>query len=124
MRGIYGAVTLEGDDHDSAYVAIRVLLEEIAGRNDVIAADIVSILFTLTPDLRCGAPALTAWDMGWGNVPTLYCVESDARNSLRRCIRVIVHVNTTRSMDEIEHVYLGETPAFHQQLADQTTEPP
>ena len=64
------------------------------------------MLFTLTPDLHACFPALAARDMGWVTVPMLHAVEIAVPGALGKCIRVLMHVNTTRMAAEIEHVYL------------------
>jgi chorismate mutase len=106
FRGIRGAITADGDDSDSIARATKRLLAEMARRNQINLDDIASILFTVTPDLRAGFPALAAREMGWVWVPMLHACEIDVPGALGRCIRVLMHVNTTRGLSEIEHVYL------------------
>ncbi len=60
----------------------------------------------LTPDLHAAFPALAARDMGWTTVPMLHAVEIAVPGALGKRIRILMHVNTTRSAAEIEHVYL------------------
>jgi chorismate mutase len=106
FRGIRGAVTTEGDDVAAIARATKRLLAEIVRRNGVELDDIASILFTVTPDLRAGFPALAAREMGWVWVPMLHACEIDVPGALGRCIRVLMHVNTSKTPSEIEHVYL------------------
>lgn len=106
FRGIRGAITAEGDDKAAIAAATKRLLTEIVRRNEIELDDIASILFTVTPDLRAGFPALAAREMGWIWVPMLHACEIDVPGALGRCIRVLMHVNTSRRPAEIEHVYL------------------
>lgn len=106
FRGIRGAITAEGDDASAIAAATKRLLTEIVRRNEIELDDIASILFTVTPDLRAGFPALAAREMGWVWVPMLHACEIDVPGALGRCVRVLMHVNTTRRPAEIEHVYL------------------
>jgi chorismate mutase len=106
FRGIRGAITADADDKASIARATQRLLSEITRRNEIELDDIASILFTVTPDLHAGFPALAAREMGWTWVPMLHACEIDVPGSLGRCIRVLMHVNTTRKPSEIEHVYL------------------
>jgi chorismate mutase len=106
MRGIRGAITVERDDAAAIVDATKRLLTAMTERNDVALDDIASVLFSLTPDLRAVFPALGAREMGWTYVPMLHFCEIDVPGSLPRVIRVLMHVNTTRALDEIEHVYL------------------
>jgi chorismate mutase len=108
MRGVRGAVTVPADEPEAIHAATRELLLEIVARNEIVVDDIASVLFTLTPDVRAAFPALAARDMGWTHVPMLHAVEVDVPGAIARCIRVLMHVNTARSMDDVEHVYLGE----------------
>ena len=106
FRGIRGAITADGDDAAAIAAATKELLTEIVRRNEIEIDDIASILFTVTPDLRAGFPALAAREMGWTWVPMLHACEIDVPGSLGRCIRVLMHVNTAKKPAEIEHVYL------------------
>ena len=106
FRGIRGAITVDADDNAAITRATERLLREIVGRNEIDLDDIASVLFTLTPDLHACFPALAARDMGWVTVPMLHAVEIAVPAALCRCTRVLMHVNTTRTAAEIEHVYL------------------
>jgi chorismate mutase len=106
FRGIRGAITADGDDKAAIAQATKRLLQEMTRRNAIEVDDIASILFTVTADLRAGFPALAAREMGWTWVPMLHACEIDVPGSLGRCIRVLMHVNTTKKPAEIEHVYL------------------
>jgi len=117
MRGVRGAVTIAADEPDAIHAATRELLLEIVARNEIAIEDIASVLFTLTPDIRAAFPALAARDMGWTHVPMLNAVEVDVPGAIARCIRVLMHVNTTRGMAEVEHVYLGDAAKLRPDLA-------
>lgn len=106
FRGVRGAITVDADERGAITRATERLLREIVERNRIELEDIASVLFTLTPDLHAAFPALAARDMGWVTVPMLHAVEIDVPGALARVIRVLMHVNTTRSAGEIEHVYL------------------
>jgi chorismate mutase len=106
MRGIRGAITVDRDDAAAIVDATKRLLAAMTERNDVALDDIASVLFSLTPDLRAVFPALGAREMGWTHVPMLHFCEIDVPGSLPRVIRVLMHVNTTRALDEVDHVYM------------------
>jgi chorismate mutase len=105
-RGIRGAITVDADDPRAIVAATKRLLTAMIEQNEVELEDIASVLFSLTPDLRAVFPALGAREMGWVHVPMLHFTEIDVPGSLPRVIRVLMHVNTTRTQQEIEHVYL------------------
>jgi len=106
MRGIRGAITVEKDHPDLICDATKRLLTSMTQRNNVELDDIASVLFSLTPDLRTVFPALGAREMGWVHIPMLHFVEIDIPGALPCVIRVLMHVNTSRGQQEIEHVYL------------------
>ena len=75
-------------------------------RNDLSIEDISSAIFTVTADLDAAFPATAARAMGWTEVPLLDAREIPVPNSLGKCIRVMLHVNTMRSAAEIWHIYI------------------
>jgi chorismate mutase len=106
VRGIRGAITVEADEREAIVGATQRLLRAMVDRNGVALDDIASVLFSLTPDLHAVFPALGARELGWVHVPMLHFTEIDVPGALGRCIRVLMHVNTTLSLDEVDHVYL------------------
>jgi chorismate mutase len=117
LRAIRGAVTVERDEALCIYAATRQLLTAIAERNGIIATDdIVSVIFTVTADLRSAFPALAAREMGWGDVPLLCTMEIPVPGALPRVIRVMVHVESERPRTAIEHVYLGAAQTLRPDL--------
>jgi len=77
---------------------------------------VASALFTVTPDLSAEFPAAAARRMGWTRVPLLNFTEIDVPGRLGRCVRVLIHVNTTRSQAEMVHVYLREAVSLRPDL--------
>jgi chorismate mutase len=117
MRGIRGAITVHADEPAEIVAATKRLLREMVDRNAVDIEDIASVLFSLTPDLKAVFPALGARELGWTHVPMLHFTEIDVPGALGRCIRVLMHVNTVRRLDEVEHVYLDGAVALRPDLA-------
>jgi chorismate mutase len=117
MRGIRGAITVDRDDATAIVDATKRLLTAMIERNDVALDDIASVLFSLTPDLRAVFPALGAREMGWTHVPMLHFCEIDVPGSLSRVIRVLMHVNTSRALEAIDHVYLDGAVVLRPDLA-------
>ncbi len=104
-RGIRGATTVEHNDREEILEGTKELLQLLARLNDLQREDIASAIFTVTDDLDAGFPALAARDLGWTEVALMCAREIPVPNSLPRCIRVLLHVNTTRSAAEIQHAY-------------------
>jgi chorismate mutase len=115
-RGIRGATTVESDSVGAILLATRRLLARIVEANDVDIADIASAFFTATPDLTAAFPAQAARDLGWNHVALLDAQEIPVPGSLPRCVRVLVHWNTSRPQAEIRHIYLGEAARLRPDL--------
>src|SRR5216110_1505044 len=105
-RGVRGATFIEVDTPEAILAGTRELLAAIAEANGIATEDVASAFFTSTPDLRSAFPARAARDLGWTDVPLLGATEIDHPTAPRKCIRVLLHWNTTRRQDEIVHVYL------------------
>lgn len=105
VRGIRGATTVEIDDKETIIAATEELLEEICRQNEFAPEDVASAFFTLTTDLMAAFPAEAARKRGWTMVPMLCATEIPVPGSMPKCVRVLIHVNTTKRPDEIRHVY-------------------
>jgi chorismate mutase len=104
------------DDADAIGNATRELLSSIMSMNALTPDDVVSVIFTVTADLRSDFPARAARDLGWVDVPLLCTVEIPVPNALSRCIRVLMHVETTRPRAAMKHVYLREARTLRPDL--------
>ncbi len=105
-RGIRGATTVEQNDRAEILSVTTELLQLLIQRNDLHVEDIASAIFSLTEDLDAEFPALAARMLGWTDVPLMCTREIPVPGSLGKCVRVLLHVNTTRSLTEIQHVYI------------------
>lgn len=115
-RGIRGATTVDNNDKAEILAATEELLLLMMSINGLLVEDIASVIFTVTEDLDAVFPALAARQMGWNEVALMCMREIPVPDSLGKCIRVLLHVNTTRCASELQHVYLREAaslrPAF------------
>jgi len=106
-RGIRGATTVERNDREEIFAATIELLQLMIKQNDLHLEDVASAIFTVTEDLDAVFPAEAARNhMGWTDVALMCGREIPVPNSLSKCIRVLLHVNTMRSAAEIRHVYI------------------
>jgi chorismate mutase len=105
-RGVRGAITVTENTPDAILDATRELLYLIIRANKIALDDVASAIFTTTTDLNATYPALAARQLGWYDAALLCGHEMDVPGSLKKCIRVLIHWNTTRSANEIIHVYL------------------
>ena len=105
-RGIRGATTVERNDREEILAATTELLQLMIEQNGLHTEDVASAIFTVTEDLDAVFPAEAARSMGWTEVALMCGREIPVPNSLGKCIRILLHVNTTRSAAEIRHVYI------------------
>ncbi len=106
VRAIRGATTLEEDTREEVISRTQELLAQILVRNDLHQEDVVSIVFTATDDISSAFPAEAARAAGIALVPLLCARELEIEGGIERCIRVLLHVYTTRAPTELRHVYL------------------
>ena len=78
--------------------------------------DLISVVFTATADLRAEFPAYAARLAGITDVPLLCATEIDVPGALPRVIRLLAHVETTRTRAEVRHVYLRGAAALRTDL--------
>lgn len=116
-RGVRGATTVEQDDREEILKATTQLLALMIRRNEIDSADLASATFTVTKDLHSEFPALAARQLGWLEVPLLCGYEVSVEGSLPRCIRVLLHWNTTKSQSEIQHIYIRDAVKLRPDLS-------
>lgn len=109
VRGIRGATTASDNTKEAIENAVTELLDAIETRNQLDPEDIVSATFTTTGDLDAVFPAAIARQRPhWDNVPLLDVQQMHVEGSLKRCIRVLIHVNTAKPQVEMYHSYLRD----------------
>jgi len=119
-RGVRGATTVERDTAEDILEATREMLQELIARNEIEADNVASAIFTTTPDLQAEFPAVAARQLGWRDVALLCGHEMTRPGALGRCIRVLIHLNTTRTAQQIQHIYLREATALRPDRATMT----
>ena len=118
VRAVRGATTVDADTPEAITDRVAVLLRQILERNGLAEDDIISILFTATEDIVSIFPATAARSIGLGAVPLICARELAIVGSVPHCIRVMLHVATERSRDEIHHVYLEGAKGLRDDLPD------
>jgi len=116
VRGLRGATTVEANDREAILSATEELLRALVEANDLHLDEVASVLFTVTADLNAEFPALAARRMGWLQTPLLCTTEIPVPGGMERCIRVLIHVNTTKEQNEMRHVYLREAQKLRPDL--------
>ena len=96
---------------------VRELLPAMLTANGLDLESVISVLMTATPDLTADFPAAAARDVGFAGTPLICAVEIDVEGALDRIIRVLMHVESDKSKDEISHIYLHGATALRKDLA-------
>ena len=117
VRAIRGAVQVEADDRDAILEATAELVTAVMNRNDLTPDDVISVFFTVTPDLTAKFPALAARKIGFHDVPLLCASEIGVPGAMPRVVRLLMHVDTDRPRSSLEHVYLRGAVALRLDIA-------
>ncbi|MSP22043.1 MAG: chorismate mutase [Dehalococcoidia bacterium] len=121
VRGIRGATTVTENTREAVLDAASELLAEIVRLNAIEHDHVASIIFTATADLNAEFPAVAARQLGWTDIALECMPEMNVPGSLQRCLRILMHINTTRSPRELVHVYLRGARALRPDLVAQAS---
>jgi chorismate mutase len=106
VRAVRGAIVVAEDTAASVHASTGKLLASLLERNGVDHDDLISILFTVTDDLRSAFPAEAARRMGMGDVPLLCAREIPVAGAMPSVVRVLMHFHSERALTQVTHVYL------------------
>ena len=117
LRALRGATTVDLNDAEAIVAATERLLRAMLEDNAVDHGDLVSMIFTATPDLDQEFPAAAARRLGLSDVPLLCAREIPVPDALPRVVRVLIHLYTERDYASLRHVYLGDARRLRTDLA-------
>ena len=117
VRAVRGAVQISSNDRDEVLAGTTELVTEVMSRNELSTDDVISVLFTATPDLTAEFPALAARKIGFHDVPLICASEIARPGAMPRVIRLMAHVETDRPRSTIQHVYLRGAAALRLDIA-------
>ena len=80
---------------------------EVMSRNALEQDDMVSCIFTCTPDLNAQFPAVAARRLGLNTVPLMCACEMNVPNGMPRVIRMMLHYYGPAGQRPV-HTYIGE----------------
>ena len=118
LRGLRGATTCTVDTPEEINEATQELLLAMLERNDLGHDDVVSVILTTTPDLTSTFPATSARAVGFGDVALLCASEIAVAGAMARCVRVLMHVYTSKDRSELRHVYLRGAQSLRDDLPE------
>ncbi len=116
VRAIRGAIQVEDDTRDAVLEGSAELVRAVLERNVLSPDDIISILFTATPDLTSEFPAYAARLLGLTDVPLMCATEIAVPGAMPRVLRLLAHVETELARADVRHVYLRGAAALRSDL--------
>ena len=117
VRALRGATQVVANSPEAIAAGVKELLTEILAANALTPSDVISVLFTASPDLNAAFPAAFAREVGFESVPLICAVEIDVPGALDRTIRVMAHIETEMSAKEVSHIYLHGAKALRRDIA-------
>jgi chorismate mutase len=106
IKAVRGATQVDADDRDQILEATAELVRAVLDRNRLQPDQLISVVFTATPDLTAEFPAYAARAMGITDVPLLCATEIAVPGAMPRVIRLLAHVDCELSRADVRHVYL------------------
>jgi chorismate mutase len=106
VRAIRGAIQVAGNERSDVVDGVTELLTEVLQVNELDSEDIISILFTSTPDLTAEFPAYAARALGLTDVPLMCACEIAVPGALPRTLRLLAHIETSKPRSQLRHIYL------------------
>ena len=117
VRAIRGAVQVDANERADIREGTTELVTEVMTRNGLVPDDVISVVFTTTPDLTAEFPALAARKIGFHDVPLLCASEIAVPGAMPRVVRLLMHVETSKPRSALEHVYLRGAVALRLDIA-------
>ena len=117
IRAIRGAIQLSANTPEVIGSGVKELISAILTANELKPADVISVFFTSTKDLDSAFPAAACREIGFASVPLIGSVEVDVPGALNRVIRAMLHVESTKSHEDIVHIYLHGAAALRRDIA-------
>ncbi len=115
LFAVRGATPVDANDAISIESCTKELLSELIERNGIKGGDMVSCLFTTTPDLNAQFPAVAARKLGLNHVPLMCAREIDVPGAMPRVVRVLLHYYGDPAREPV-HCYLGAAQSLRSDL--------
>jgi chorismate mutase len=119
IRGVRGATTVKANTEEAIMTATEELIAKLIMVNQIQPDSVASAFISTTDDLNAAFPARALRKFpGWTYVPVMCMQELSVPNSLKMCVRIMMHVNTDHTQEEIVHVYLNEAKVLRPDLGN------
>lgn len=106
VRAIRGAIQVDVNERDAILDGATEMVLAVLDRNQLKPDDLISVVFTATPDLTAEFPAYAARKLGLVDVPLLCATEIAVPGAMPRVLRLLLHAETDLPRAAIRHVYL------------------
>jgi chorismate mutase len=116
VRAVRGAIQVDEDERTQVLDATTELLRAVLERNGLTSEDLISVVFTATPDLVSEFPAYAARQLGFVDVPLMCATEISVPGAMPRVVRLLAHVETHLARADVHHVYLRGAAALRRDL--------
>jgi len=108
IRGVRGAITVTEDSNDQVLQETVRLVQAMIKANDLDPETVASVIISTTTDITSAFPARAVRGLeGWSYVPVMCTHEMNVPGALEKCIRLLMHVNTEKAQQDIQHIYLN-----------------
>ncbi len=117
LRAVRGAVDVPSDQAYLIEDAVSRLIHTMLEQNGIAVEAIVTVFFTVTPDLKSLNPAMGIRKSrhDWAQVPMICAQEPDIPGMLPRCIRVLIQWHADENQS-VQPVYLGGAKSLRPDL--------
>ncbi len=106
-RGVRGAISVDNNTEADIKSATIELVGALIAENDINTEDISHVIFTSTNDINAQFPAKFVREhFNWALIPMMCYNELNVPNSIPKCLRALIVINTYKTQEEIKHVYL------------------
>jgi chorismate mutase len=116
VRAVRGAIQVDEDERSQVLDATTELIRAVLERNGLTSEDLISVVFTATPDLTSEFPAYAARQLGFVDVPLMCATEISVPGAMPRVVRLLAHVETDLARADVHHVYLRGAAALRRDL--------
>lgn len=117
IRGVRGATTVDANTEEAIVTATEELLAKLIEVNHIEPDSVASVFISTTEDVNAVFPAKALRNFaGWTFVPVVCMREIPVPGSLKMCVRIMMHVNTSVSQKDIIHAYLKDAVVLRPDL--------
>lgn len=116
MYSVRGAITIDEDIKDEINLSTKELITSIIKENNINIDDIISIIFSCTNDIISAYPAEAARQMGIKEAGLLCLQEMYVKDSMKKCIRILMHVNGYKKQSDVKHIFLRDAVILREDI--------